>query len=228
MTVIYVLMTLTVFFLLRYIFKSLSHPFANPLLWSIVFFIGLFSLTTLDLQAYSTANANLVWLLEPAVVAFAIPLFNQLQQLKQHLTSILLCCLSSVFIAMLSGTLIARLMTTDKTLLLSILPKSVTTPIAMEISQPLGGLAPLTAGIVIIVGLFGAIVGVSLLKLFKITDPQAQGLAMGCAAHTVGTATIIKEGETQGAFSSIALVLCGIFTAILAPLFAWFINHVLS
>lgn len=227
MTIIYLSMTVVVFFILRYIFQYFSHPLANPLLWSILFIISIFGLTTLDLQAYTKANASLVWLLEPAVVAFAIPLFNQLQQLKQHLTSILVCCLSSVFIAMLSGTLIALLMTNDKTLLLSLLPKSVTTPIAMEISQPLGGLAPLTAGIVIIVGLFGAIIGVSLLKLFRITNPQAQGLAMGSAAHTIGTATILNEGETQGAFSSIALVLCGIFTAILSPLFAWFINNCL-
>jgi len=223
----YLILTLIVFFSLRYLLKNIAHPLANPLLWSIIFLILSLSFTALDFQAYSIANSGLVWLLEPAVVALAIPLFNQFQQIKKHLVSLLLCCFGGVFIALASGTSIAFLMTDDKTLLLTLLAKSITSPIAMEISHTIGGLAPLTAGVVISVGLFGAVVGVGVFKIARITNPQAQGLAMGCASHTIGTASILNQGEVQGAFSSIGLVLCGIFTAILAPLFAWFIINIL-
>jgi putative effector of murein hydrolase len=120
------------------------------------------------------------------------------------------------------------LLTDDKILLLSLLPKSVTSPIAMAVANQIGGLAPLAAAVVIAVGLVGALGGFSLLKLFKITDPQAQGLAMGCSAHAIGTAKAMEVGNEQGAFSSLALVLSGILTAVLAPFFAWFIGIIIT
>jgi predicted murein hydrolase (TIGR00659 family) len=224
MMAVYMLMTVGVFLMLRKLLSRFTHPLANPLLWSITFFITLFSLSSLNFEQYEAATQPLVWLLEPAVVALAIPLFTQFQQLKQHLNSIFICCLVGVLTALISGTTVAMLLTNDKPLLLSLLPKSVTTPIAMDISQQTGGIAALTAGVVIFVGIGGAMIGMKVLTIFNITNPQAQGLAMGCSAHAVGTATAIEAGETQGAFSSFALVLCAIITAILAPFFAWVIH----
>jgi len=223
MNAVYIIMTIGLFLMLRRLLSPFSHPLANPLLWSVVFLIALFSLSSLSFEQYSAATGPLSWLLEPAVVALAIPLFSQFQQLKKHLKAVLICCFSGVVVALTSGTVIAALFTSDKQLLLSLLPKSVTTPIAMDISQQTGGLPALTAGVVIMVGIIGAMVGMRLLTLFNITNPQAQGLALGCSAHAVGTATALNVGETQGAFSSIALVLCAIITALLAPLIAWFI-----
>jgi len=224
----YFAMTIVVFFTLRHLLSSISNPFANPLLWSIIFIITLLSLTSLDIETYHHANQSLLWLLEPAVVALAIPLFNQIQQLKTHLLSIMLCCFLGVIIAMALGTLIAFVMTNDTQLLLSLLAKSVTSPIAMEISAQINGLVSLTAGVVITVGLSGAVLGQYFLTLFKISNPQAQGLAIGASAHAIGTASAMNMGQIQGAFSTIALVICGIFTAVLSPLFAWLIVTFLS
>lgn len=221
--ILYSLLTIVVFLFLKRLLVRFSHPIANPLLWSILLLIPVFLFTPLDAKAYQTANNWLIKLLEPAVVALAIPLFVQLQHVKKQLLPIVLCCLGGSILASGSGLLLARLISNDEILLMSLLPKSITSPIAMEISQQFGGLPPLAAGVVIIVGLFGAVFGPVLMKLVGITHPQAQGVAMGTSAHAIGTAAALNLGEQQGAFSSIALVLCGIFTAILAPLLAWLI-----
>ncbi|MDP2560063.1 LrgB family protein [Psychrobium sp. 1_MG-2023] len=219
----YLLATVIVFLGCKWLLASFNHPLANPLLWSIVTFITLFSVTPLDYQDYAQANTLFIALLEPAVVALAIPLFLQLQQIKAQKFAIFLSCSVGVFMALISGTATAWLMTNDLQLLLSLLPKSVTSPIAMAIANQVGGIASLSAAVVIFVGLVGAVFGFQILKLFNITNKQAQGVAMGCSAHAIGTAKAIEAGQTQGAFSSLALVICGVMTAILAPLFAWFI-----
>lgn len=226
MIYLWALATIVVFLSLKRLLAPYSNPLANPLLWSMTFFILLFSLSTLDYQQYKQANQLFIWLLEPAVVAFAIPLFNQVKQIKQQLKPILVSCCVGVIIAMGSGLVIAYTLTSDKQLLLSLLPKSVTSPIAMAIANQTGGLASLSAAVVIAVGLLGALGGFSVLKWLNITNLQAQGLAMGCSAHAIGTAKAIETGKEQGAFSSLALVISGILTAILAPVFAWIIHSV--
>ena len=188
----YLIATVLVFLGSRKILRPRQSPLANPLLVSILFFIGLFSFTPLNYQDYATANQPFIWLLEPTVVVIAIS-----------------TCLS-----------VALLLTDDKVLLLSLLPKSVTSPIAMAVANETGGLPSLSAAVVIAVGLLGALGGFSLLKLCKITNPQAQGLAMGCSAHAIGTAKAMEVGNEQGAFSSLALVISGILTAV----FAWLIS----
>lgn len=222
----YLIATMLVFLAARKMLRSLPSPLANPLLVSILFFIGLFSFTPLNYSQYATANQPFIWLLEPAVVALAIPLFYQMLQIKKQFKTILISCFVGVVIGISSCLVVAMLLTEDNVLLLSLLPKSVTSPIAMAIANEIGGLASLSAAVVIAVGLFGALAGFSLLKFCKITDPQAQGLAMGCSAHAIGTAKAMEEGNEQGAFSSLALVISGILTAILAPLFAWLISVV--
>lgn len=220
----YLIATTLVFLAARKVLQPIQSPLANPLLMSILFFIGLFSFTPLDYQHYASANLPFIWLLEPAVVALAIPLFYQISQIKKQFKTIMISCLVGVVIGISSCLLVAMLLTEDKVLLLSLLPKSVTSPIAMAIANEIGGLASLSAAVVIAVGLLGALAGFSILKLCKITNPQAQGLAMGCSAHAIGTAKAMEVGTEQGAFSSLALVVSGILTAILAPLFAWLIG----
>jgi len=224
MIYLYLIATVLIFLAARKLLKPIKSPLANPLLVSILFFIGLFSFTPLIYQDYATANLPFIWLLEPAVVALAIPLFYQIKQIQKQFKAIILCCCLGVVIAISTCISIALLLTDDKILLLSLLPKSVTSPIAMAVANEIGGLASLAAAVVIAVGLLGALGGFSLLKLCKITNPQAQGLAMGCSAHAIGTAKAMEVGNEQGAFSSLALVICGILTAILAPLFAWLIG----
>ncbi len=224
MIYLYLIATVLIFLAARKLLSPIKSPLANPLLVSILFFIGLFSFTPLIYQDYATANIPFIWLLEPAVVALAIPLFCQIQQIKQQFKAIMVSCSFGVVIAISTCISIALLLTDDKVLLLSLLPKSVTSPIAMAVAHETGGLASLAAAVVIAVGLLGALGGFSLLKFCKITNPQAQGLAMGCSAHAIGTAKAMEVGNEQGAFSSLALVISGILTAVLAPFFAWFIG----
>ncbi len=224
MIYLYLIATVLIFLAARKLLSPIKSPLANPLLVSILFFIGLFSFTPLIYQDYATANIPFIWLLEPAVVSLAIPLFCQIQQIKQQLKAIMVSCSFGVVIAISTCISIALLLTDDKVLLLSLLPKSVTSPIAMAVAHETGGLASLAAAVVIAVGLLGALGGFSLLKFCKITNPQAQGLAMGCSAHAIGTAKAMEVGNEQGAFSSLALVISGILTAVLAPFFAWFIG----
>jgi len=220
----YTIATVVVFLLLKKLLAPIRSPLANPLLWSIAFFMLLFSLSHLNFQHYQDANQLFIWLLEPAVVALALPLFNQVTQIRNQLKPILISCSIGVIVAMSSGLAIAYAFTSDKQLLLSLLPKSVTSPIAMAIAQQTGGLASLSAAVVIAVGLLGALCGFSVLKWAKITNLQAQGIAMGCSAHAIGTAKAIETGKEQGAFSSLALVISGILTAVLAPIFAMIIQ----
>jgi predicted murein hydrolase (TIGR00659 family) len=224
MIYLYLIVTVLVFVAARKLLAPIKSPLANPLLVSILFFIGLFSFTSLSYQDYATANIPFIWLLEPAVVALAIPLFYQVQQIKEQFKMIMVSCLFSVIIAISTCISTALLLTDDRVLLLSLLPKSVTSPIAMAVANETGGLPALAAAVVIAVGLLGALFGFSLLKLCKISNPQAQGLAMGCSAHAIGTAKAMEVGNEQGAFSSLALVISGILTAILAPFFAWIIT----
>lgn len=220
----YLIATVLIFLVARKLLTPIKSPLANPLLVSILFFIGLFSFTPLNYQDYATANLPFIWLLEPAVVALAIPLFCQIKQIKKQFKAIMISCGFGVVIAISTCLSVALLLTDNKALLLSLLPKSVTSPIAMAVANETGGLASLAAAVVIAVGLLGALGGFSLLKFCKITNPQAQGLAMGCSAHAIGTAKAMEVGNEQGAFSSLALVISGILTAILAPLFAWLVN----
>jgi predicted murein hydrolase (TIGR00659 family) len=220
----YLIATVFIFLIARKLLEPIKSPLANPLLVSILFFIGLFSFTPLIYQDYATANLPFIWLLEPAVVALAIPLFSQIQQIKKQFKAIMISCSIGVVIAISTCLSVALLLTDNKVLLLSLMPKSVTSPIAMAVANETGGLASLAAAVVIAVGLLGALGGFTLLKLCKITNPQAQGLAMGCSAHAIGTAKAMEVGNEQGAFSSLALVISGILTAILAPLFAWLIG----
>jgi len=202
----------------------ITNPLANPLLWSVVFFIVLFSISRLDFTDYQQANKVFVWLLEPAIVALALPLFQQLQQIRQHLIAVFISCSVGVVVAMSTGVLVAYGFSHNQQLLLSILPKSVTSPIAMAITEQAGGIASLAAAIVIGVGLLGACFGTSVLRWANITNAQAQGLAMGCSAHAIGTAKAAEMGPQQGGFSALALIVSGIITALLAPAFIYFIE----
>ncbi|NRA71290.1 MAG: LrgB family protein [Gammaproteobacteria bacterium] len=227
MIYLYLVATIVAFLSAKKILARFSHPLANPLLVSILFFMALFSLTPLSFNDYAHANQGFVWLLEPAVVALALPLFNQVIEIRAQLKAILISCTLGVVIGITSCLSIILYFTDDRALLISLLPKSVTSPIAMAIANQSGGLPALAAAVVIAVGLLGAIGGFSLLNYCKITNKQAQGLAMGCSAHAIGTAQAIAQGREQGAFSSLALVISGILTALLAPLFVSALDYYL-
>ena len=150
-------------------------------------------------------------------MALGVPLYQQLEKIKKQALHIIISQLIGCILGIVSVVLIAKLMGAPKEVIYSLAPKSVTTPIAIEVSKTIGGIAPLTASVVVVVGIFGAIFGYSIMKLTKVKNPIAQSLSMGNAAHAVGTSKSMEISPNFGAMSSIGLIVNGIFTAILSP-----------
>ncbi len=154
---------------------------------------------------------------EAAVVALGVPLYLQLETIKKQLLPIILSQLAGCIVGVISVVLIAKLMGASQEVILSLAPKSVTTPIAMEVTKTLGGIPSLTAAVVVCVGLLGAVLGFKTMKIMHVGSPIAQGLSMGTAAHAVGTSTAMDISSKYGAYASLGLTLNGIFTALLTP-----------
>ena len=211
-------LTLLFYWLTRRLYARFPLPFINPVLIPMLLLMGIIASFGLSLDEYERGARPIHLLLEPAVVALAIPLYQQIGQIRAQLKPILICCLISVLISVLMTFAIAALLPTDPKIVASIATRSITTPLAMSVSSSLGGIASIAAAIVVLVGIMGAVIGFPLLKLFGVTDPQAQGLAIGACSHAVGTSAAAERGTVQGAFSSLALVMCGILTAIVTPL----------
>lgn len=211
-------LTLLFYWLTRQLYARFPLPFINPVLIPMLLLMGIIATFGLPLEEFERGAKPIHLLLEPAVVALAIPLYQQIGQIRAQLKPILICCLISVLISVLMTFAIAALLPTDPKIVASIATRSITTPLAMSVSSSLGGIASIAAAIVVLVGIMGAVIGFPLLKLFGVTDPQAQGLAIGACSHAVGTSAAAERGTVQGAFSSLALVMCGILTAIVTPL----------
>ncbi|MGM9759080.1 MAG: LrgB family protein [Parabacteroides sp.] len=163
-------------------------------------------------------NSHLIhFLLGPSVVALGYVLYNQIQYLKGNVVSILTSVFVGAIVGIVSVILIGKLMGADDALIATIQPKSVTTPIAMDISAKAGGMPSLTAVIVVAVGIFGSIIGPYVLKVLGIHSRIAKGLAMGASSHGIGTAAAIQIGAIEGALSGLAIGLMGVMTAILVP-----------
>ena len=210
-------LTLAVFFAARKLAAIFKTPLLNPLLVSMVVIIPLLVFTHTPYDHYFQGSKILNDLLQPAVVALAFPLYEQLHQIRARWKSIITICFIGSMVAMLTGTSVALLMGASPEIAASVLPKSVTTPIAMAVGGSLGGIPAISAVCVIFVGILGAVFGHSLLNLMRIRTKSARGLAMGTASHALGTARCAELDYQEGAFSSLALVICGINTSLIAP-----------
>lgn len=210
-------LTLVVFYAARKLAQKLHMPLLNPLLVSMAVIIPLLLLTGIPYERYFQGSKILNDLLQPAVVALAFPLYEQIHQIRARWKSIITVCFIGSMTAMISGSAIALLMGAKPEIAASILPKSVTTPIAMAVAESIGGIPAISAVCVIFVGILGAVFGHSLLSLLRINTNSSRGLAMGTASHALGTARCVEMDYQQGAFSSLALVICGIITSLAAP-----------
>lgn len=210
-------LTLVVFFAARKLGSVVKTPLLNPLLVSMVVIIPFLLLTGIKYQHYFQGSKILNDWLQPAVVALAFPLYEQLHQIRARWKSIISICFIGSMVAMITGTSIALLMGATPQIAASILPKSVTTPIAMAVGGSIGGLPAISAVCVIYVGILGAVFGHTLLNAMHITTKASRGLSMGTASHALGTARCAELDFQEGAFSSLALVICGIITSLLAP-----------
>ncbi|MDN3679099.1 LrgB family protein [Vibrio tapetis subsp. quintayensis] len=215
----WLVITIAVFFFARAVSQKLKNPIMNPLVISVTIIICALLLLDIDFPTYYAEADSLSYLLQPAVVALAYPLYSQLPEIRTRWKIILLACSVGSIMSMLTSSLIAIYLNTDLTLIASLLGKSVTTPIAMEVSSNLGGEPAIAAIFVLIVGLFGAVFAYPIYNLVGITHPIAKGLTMGTVSHALGTSTCIEKDPRDAAFSSLALVLCGVITSILAPAF---------
>jgi len=210
-------LTLAVFFAARQLATRVRIALLNPLLVSMVVIIPFLLLTGIPYERYFQGSKILNDLLQPAVVALAYPLYEQLHQIRARWKSIITICFVGSLVAMVTGTSIALLMGATPEIAASILPKSVTTPIAMAVGGSLGGIPAISAMCVIFVGILGAVFGHTLLNVMRIRTKASRGLAMGTASHALGTARCAELDYQEGAFSSLALVICGIITSLLAP-----------
>jgi len=190
----------------------------NPILISIVSLIILLKLTGLDYNTYFNGAQIISFFLPASVVALGVPLYLQLYEIRKRGKSIIFSIIIGSIVGILSAALTAKWLGASKEIVASIAPKSVTTPIAMSIAEKIGGVPPLTAALVICTGIFGAIMGPGILKVFRIHDKVAFGLAMGAASHGIGTARAVEEGELEGAAAGLAICLNGIATAVFTPI----------
>jgi predicted murein hydrolase (TIGR00659 family) len=213
------LVTLVVFILARWLSRQFRTPLLNPLLISIAIIIPILIYLKIPFETYYSDNLWVSYLLQPAVVALAYPLYEQMPQIRAKWKIILLACTVGSSLSMFTASVLAVLLHAETPLVAAIITKSVTTPIAMEVSSQLGGEPAIAAILVLLVGLFGAIFAYPLYDFLNIKHPIARGLTMGTISHALGTATCAEKDPRDAAFSSLALVLCGIITSLLAP---WF------
>lgn len=212
-------LTLAAFFLARKLAIRLKISLLNPLLVAMAIIIPILLLLQLPYSRYFAGSQILNQLLQPAVVALALPLYEQMHQIRARWKSIIGVCFIGSVTAMTSGTAIALWMGATPEIAATIIPKSVTTPIAMAVSGSLHGIPAISAICVLIAGVLGAVFGHTVLNLLGVKSKAARGLAIGNASHALGTARAAELDYQEGAFSSLALVICGIITSLLAPLF---------
>ncbi|KEZ51386.1 LrgB family protein [Metabacillus indicus] len=225
--IFYIVLTVIVYALMREVYKKYPFPLLVPISTSTFLLIVLFLLTDTEYAEYMTGGKWIDALLGPAVVALAYPLYENRHVMKRYAWTVFTSVLTGSIIGIVSGAGLAALFHVDREMILSLAPKSVTNPVAMDISEILGGIPALAAIYVVIAGMSGAVFGPSLLKAFGISHPVAKGIGLGAASHGTGTARALEMGELEGAVSSISMTLCAIFTAVLCPLLVPFLLHVL-
>lgn len=194
----------------------------NPLLISIAAVIVVLLVFHIDYDTYNLSAQYISFFLTPATVALAIPLYKQLNVLKKNLKAILIGCLAGVLSSMGSVLVLAKLFGLDHAQYVTLLPKSITTAIAMGVSEELGGYVTISVAVILVTGIIGNMIAVFWCKLLRIKSPVARGLAIGASSHAVGTAKALAIGEVEGAMSSLAIVISGLLTVILASFFAMF------
>ncbi len=207
----------------QWVFKKTRFPLFHPIIISLCIIIPFLKITGIDYKTFEESSQFITFMLGPSVVALGYLLYEQMSYLKGNVVSIMLSLFLGSIVGILSVIILARLTGADETLIYSLEPKSVTTPIAMSIAEQSGGNVPLTAIVVLFCGILGSIIGPPILKLMGIKSSVAKGLAMGASAHGVGTARAIEMGMIEGALSGLAIGIMGVMTALLIPIIHQFI-----
>lgn len=203
--------------------RKIKLSIANPLLISVVMVVGVLLTFHIDFEVYHYGAKYLSYFLTPATVSLAVPLYRQLELLKKYPLAILGGIAAGVLTAMVSIFLLSLAFGLTHEQYVTLLPKSITTAIGMGISDKLGGIVTITVAAIVVTGIVGNIIADSVLRLCRITNPVAKGLAIGVSAHALGTTKAMEMGEIEGAMSSLSIVVAGIMTVVMASVFAGFL-----
>lgn len=203
--------------------KKFKLSIFNPLLIAIVVSIIVLLIGKVDYKVYNQGAKYLSWLLTPATVCLAIPLYEQWSLLKKNFKAVLLGLIAGVVTSLGTVYVLSLIMGLSHKDYVTLLPKSITTAIGMGVSEELGGYVTITVAVIVVTGVLGNMAGALVCKIFRITEPISKGLAFGSAAHAIGTAKAIEIGEVEGAMSSLAIAVSGILTVVLSSVFAYFI-----
>ena len=215
-----VFITLGAYFLGIYIKQKWKLAIFNPLLMAIVFTMIFLLVSQMPYDVYYEGAKYISYLLTPATVSLAIPLYEQFEPLKKNVRAILVGIVTGVLTSMVSVLLLAVIFHFDHQEYVTFLPKSITTAIGMGVSEELGGYVAITVAVIIVTGIIGNMIAESVCRMFHITEPVAKGIAIGSASHAVGTTKAMEMGEVEGAMSSLSIVLSGLLTVFGAMIFA--------
>ncbi|MCM1482814.1 MAG: LrgB family protein [Muribaculaceae bacterium] len=215
--IVLIALTFLVFLGAKMLQRRTGLTILNPILISIIVLICMLTFMGVDYDTYAEGGGYIELWLKPAVVALGVPLYRQLEAIRKQMIPLLAAELAGCVAGIVSVVLVARLLGASREVILSLAPKAVTTPIAMEISSAMGGIPSLTAAVVVCTGIFGAMAGFRMVSMSHIKSPIAGGLSIGTASHAVGTAAAMERGERYGAYSSLGLTLNGLLTAMLSP-----------
>ena len=210
-------LTFAIFFFAKKMQQKTGLIVLNPILITIIALISFLKIAGIDYETYRQSGVFIEFWLKPAIVALGMPLYLLLKSIRKQMTAIILSQLAGCIVGIVSVVTIAHLLGATREVAISLASKSVTTPIAIEITEVVGGIPSLTAAVVVCVGLFGAVAGFKILQLLRIKTASAQGLSIGTASHAVGTSSAMERSQEHGAYASLGLIINGLFTSMFTP-----------
>ena len=211
-------LTVLIYMAAKKMYRQSGKVYLNPLLVTPVTIVIILTQIGLSYETYNQSASWLSDLLQPATVAFAVPLYKNFQTLKKHAAEILVSVVSGSVIAIVTSTMLAKWLDLSSPLISSLVPRSITTPIAMNVSEGIGGVPNMTAVFVIMTGLLGSMIGPSIMKVFRIKGDIARGILFGTSSHGTGTSKAFEFSTLSGTISSISMILAALFTLAAAPL----------
>lgn len=217
--VIMLILTVAPYFFFVYIKKKLKWSFVNPLLFAIAVDMAILLSFNIDTKTYQSGAKYVTMLLTPATIALAFPLYEELKTIEKDIVPIALSIIFGVFSSLLTVFVIYKIFLLEKVHFITLMPKSITTAIGIDVSRSMGGIVSITVFTIIFTGIFGAMVSDAVFKLMKIKSDIAKGVALGSASHAIGTAKANNMNELCGAASSMSLVISGILSVIILPFF---------
>jgi lrgB family protein len=210
--------TFIVYYGVQMLQKRYKSVFLNPVLLAVSILIGYLLVFNISYDTYKEAGIYIEFWLKPSIVALGVPLYLQLSKIKKQLIPLIVSEFIGSLIGIISVTYIAKMFGASNEILKSLAPKSVTTPIALEISNTLGGISSLTVAAVIVTGILGAILGFKVLQFSQVKSPMGRGISLGTASHALGIMAAFNLSEKHAIYASLGMIFNGVFTAILAPI----------